>query len=56
MSSKITFLQSIFAAFLVVFGPFWLYEEFDDRYPKKPVSVTKKGIGDYNYQSLNNNL
>ena len=45
VSSKITFLQSIFAAFLVVLGPLWLlYEEFDDRYPKKPVSVTKKDI------------
>ena len=42
MSSKITFLRSIFDAFLVVLGPFWLYEEFDDRYLKKPVSVTKK--------------
>ena len=44
MSSKITFLQSIFAAFLVVLGPFWLYGEFDDRYPKKPVSVTKTSV------------
>ena len=35
---KNTHLQSIFAAFLVVLGPFWLYEEFDDRYPKKPIS------------------
>ena len=52
MSSKITFLRSIFAAFLVVLGPFCAYEEFDDRYPKKPVSVTKKDIGDYNYQSI----
>ena len=42
MSSKITFLRSIFAAFLVVLGPLRLYEKFDDRYPKKPVSVTKK--------------
>ena len=42
VSSKITVLQSIFAAFSVVLGPFWLYEEFDDRYPKKPMSVTKK--------------
>ena len=37
VSSKITFLRSIFVAFLVVLGPFWLYEVFDDRYPKKPV-------------------
>ena len=44
VSSKITFLQPIFAAFLVVLGPFWLYEEFDDRYPKKPLSVTKKDV------------
>ena len=42
VSSKITFLQSIFAAFVVVLVPLWLYEEFNDRYPKKPVSVTKK--------------
>ena len=46
VSSKITFLQSIFAGFLVVLGHFWLYEEFDDRYPKslcksrKQTSVT----------------
>ena len=29
VSSKIANLQSIFAAFLVVLGPFWLYERFD---------------------------
>ena len=28
-------------------GPFWQYEEFDDRYPKKPASVTKKDISDF---------
>ena len=56
VSSKITFLQSIFAAFLVVLGPFWLYEEFGDRYRKKPVSVTKKDISDYNYWSIYNSL
>ena len=28
--------------FLVVLVPLWLYEEFNDRYPKKPVSVTNK--------------
>ena len=26
---------------MVVLGHFWLYEEFDDIYPKKPESVTK---------------
>ena len=30
VSSKTTFLQSIFAAFLVVLQPFRLSEEFDD--------------------------
>ena len=30
VSSKINFLQSIFAAFLVVLGSFRLYKEFDD--------------------------
>ena len=35
---KNTLLQSIFAASLVVLGPFWQYEEFNDRYPKKPIS------------------
>ena len=29
-----TFLQSIFAGYLVVLEPFCLYEDFDDRYPK----------------------
>ena len=52
MSSKITFLRSIFAASVVILGTFWLYEEFDDRYQKKPASVTKNDIGDYNYQSI----
>ena len=42
MSSKITFLRSIFAAFLVVLGPFWLNEEFDDRYPKNPCQSLKQ--------------
>ena len=56
MYSKIIFLRSIFAAFLVVLGPFWLCEEFDDRYPKKPGSVTIKDIRDYNYRSINNSL
>ena len=53
---KITFLRSIFAAILVVLGPFWLFEEFDDIYSKKPVSVTKKDIVDCNYQSIYNSL
>ena len=44
VSSKMTFLWSIFAVFLLVLGPFRLYEEFDDSYPKRPVSVTKKDI------------
>ena len=60
MSSKSIFnnyLSAVlFAAFLVVLGPFWLYVEFDDRYPKKPVLVTKKDISDYNYQSIYNGL
>ena len=56
VSSKITFLQSFFAAFLVVLGPFWLHEEFDDRYPKRPVSVTKKDINDYIYRSIYSSL
>ena len=42
MSSKITFLQSIFAAILVVLGHFWLHGEFDDRYPKSPCQSLKK--------------
>ena len=52
VSSKITFLRSIFAAFLVVLGPFWLYEEFDDIYPKNPVTVTKKDTSDHIYRSI----
>ena len=45
VSSKIANLQSIFAAFLVILGPFWLYEGFE-RYkkslcpPLKQTSVT----------------
>ena len=42
MSSKSVFKNYLFAAFLVVLVPLWLYEEFNDRYPKKPVSVTNK--------------
>ena len=45
-----------FRCVLVVMGPFWQYEEFDDRYPKKPVSVTKKDISDFIYQSIYSNL
>ena len=42
VSSKITFVQFFFAAFLVVLGPFWLYEECYDRYPKSPCQSLKK--------------
>ena len=50
---KFTFLQSIFAALLVVLGPFWLYYvDFDDRYSYKPVSVTKKDISDQMHQLI----
>ena len=60
VSSKSVFKNYLSAVhFCRIFGslgPFWLYEEFDDRYPKKPVSVTKKDISDYNYQSIYNSL
>ena len=50
VSSKSVFKNYLstvyFAVFLVVLGPFGLYEEFDDRYPKRPVSVTTKDISD----------
>ena len=50
VSSKITLKQSIFADFCKSFGAlFWLYEDFDDRYPKKPVSVAKKDISDHTF-------
>ena len=39
---KITFQQFIVAAFLVVLGPFWLYEQFDDRYQKRLCQSPKK--------------
>ena len=45
-----------FRSFLVVLGPFWQYEECDDRYPRKPKSVTKKDISDYIYHSIYNSL
>ena len=38
--------------FLVVLGPFLLYKEFDDRYPKRPESVSKKPISDHIYQLI----
>ena len=47
VSSKIAFLQSIFDAFLVVLGPFWLYEEFGDRYKKSPCQSLKIYQGPY---------
>ena len=43
------FLENQVHSAMRVLGPFWLYEEFDDRYPKKPTSVTKKDISDYHY-------
>ena len=56
VSSKSVFKNYLstvyFAVFLVVLGPFGLYEEFDDRYPKRPVSVTTKDISDQYYQSV----
>ena len=51
-----TYLQAIFAVFLMVLGPFRLYEEFDDGYPRNPVSVTKNDISDYIYQSIYNSV
>ena len=56
VSSKNAFLKSIFAKFLVVFGPLLLYGEIDDKYPENAVSVTKKDIRDFNYQSIYNSL
>ena len=56
VSLKNAFLKSIFAKFLVVFGPLLLYGEFDDKYPENAVSVTKKDIRDCNYQSIYNSL
>ena len=44
MFSKITFLQSIFTAFLVVLGPFSLYEELDDRHPCQSLKKTSVTI------------
>ena len=37
---------------LAVLGPFLLYAEFDDTYPKNPVSVSKKDIRDHINHSL----
>ena len=42
--------------FCYIFGSFlrhlWQYAEFEDRYSKKPVSVTKKDISDHIYQLI----
>ena len=53
---KITFLLSIFSVLLAVLGPFCLYAEFDDTYPKNPMSVSKKDISDHIYQSIYSSL
>ena len=53
MSSKITFLLSIFAAFMVAFGgleAFCLFEEVDDRYPKS-LCMSLKNVSDRIYQT-----
>ena len=39
---KMTFLQSIFAGFLVALGPFCLYEDFDDRISKESAGKSLK--------------
>ena len=51
-ATRITFLQASFAKFLVDLRHFWQYVEFEDRYSKKPVSVTKKDINDHIYQLI----
>ena len=38
--------------FCWVLGPFWLYKEFDARYPKKPMSVSNKDTSDNIYQCI----
>ena len=53
---KITFLLSIFAVLSAVLGPFWLYAEFNDTYPKNPMAVSKKDISDHIYQSICSSL
>ena len=53
VSSKITFLrQSIRAAFLLDLGPFWLYEEVDDRYPKEAHVGTQIDISGHIWLSI----
>ena len=56
MSAKFNFLQFIFDEFFVVLGPFWLYEEFETDYQKKPMSVTKNTSVQYSstllYQAM----
>ena len=49
---KITFMKSIFATFLLILGHFSLYEEFDDRYCKKSLSVTEKEINNHIHQLI----
>ena len=55
VSSKSVFKNYLYAVYfcgaLVVLGPFGLYKEFDNRYLKRPLSVTKKDISDHIYQS-----
>ena len=41
-----------FCCFFGSLATFWQYEEFDDRYPKQPMSLTKTDIDDYIYQSI----
>ena len=52
VSLKNTFLLSIFCLVFGSVGTFWLYGEFDGKYPKEPVSVTKKDTSDPIYQSI----
>ena len=51
----LVFSKSVFKNYLSAVY-FWLYEEFGERYAKKPVSVTKKDICAYIYQSIYNRL
>ena len=51
-----TFLQSIFAKIMIVLGPFWLYGEFDDKYPKKLASVTRKDTSGHIDLTIYNSL
>ena len=56
LAARITFLLATFATFLVVLRHFWQYVEFEDRYLKKPVSVTKNDISDHIYQRIYSSL